>query len=199
MAVLLNPTFTDDDHRYTDEAGNVFPSVTQIIGDYWPIDRRFYKESGTRRGSDVHALTAVMDRTGMDAGAVAIADATTRNYLDAWEQYRQDIPSTYEWIEQALIVEELDYAGTTDRLALIGDRYRIEDIKTGAPEPWHELQQGAYALAAVMAGYNVSEIVSVHLAQSGKYKVIKHDFDRAIAAWKALMQWHQYRSRMKKR
>lgn len=198
MAVLLNPTFTDDDHRYTDEAGNVYPSVTQVIGDYWPIDRRFYQESGTRRGSDVHAITAMMDNSGLTAETAAVGEPALLPYLRAWEAYRTEYVGEIEWIEQSFIVEELGYAGTIDRVFRIGDRVRVIDIKTGAPEQWHELQQGAYALAAVLSGMNVSEIASVHLSQNGKYKVIPHTLDRGMSAWRALMQWSTYRSEMKR-
>ncbi len=198
MAVLLNPTFTDDDHRYSDDAGNVYPSVTQVIGDYWPIDRRFYHESGTRRGSDVHAITAMMDNSGLAAETAAVGDPVLLPYLRAWETYRTEYVGEIEWIEQSFIVEELGYAGTIDRVVRIGDRVRVIDIKTGAPEKWHELQQGAYALAAVLSGMNVSEIASVHLSQAGKYKVIPHTLDRAMSAWKALMQWSHYRTEMKR-
>lgn len=197
--MILEPTYTDEDHRYTDPAGNVISSVTQIIGDYWPIDRRFYAASGTRRGSDVHTVTAMMDRGGLTATEAAVGDESQVGYLKGWEQYRRDTHYVADWVEQPFICDELDYAGTVDRLFRAGPDYHVVDIKTGAPESWHELQQGAYALAAIFAGYNVTSISSVYLRESGSYRIEVNNLDRAVAAWKHLIGWRRYREEMRRR
>jgi len=202
MPLLLNPQFTEDDHRYTDEAGNVYPSVTEIIGQYWPIDRRFYQESGTLRGSDVHSLTAYMDQSIVDPEAAAAAEPNLRPYLVAWDSFKRDMvdgPDGFYWIEQKFIDTDLGYAGTADRVARFKDgRVFVLDIKTGAPESWHELQQGAYAVAARRDDLDVDGLATVQLMKSGKYKLIPHKLDRGVSAWVALIKWSNYRREMKR-
>jgi len=192
MPVLLDPRFTEEDHRYSDDAGNVYPSVSELIGRYWPIDRRLYQESGAQRGKDVHELTAQMDRSTTDT--VAIEDPTLQLYLDGWERFTREMVAEFVWIEQRFIDTEAGFAGTTDRLVrLKNGQLFILDIKTGRPEGWHELQQGAYALAARKCGFIVDGIGSVQINGNGKYQFVRHDIHRAISAWEALTEWHQYR------
>lgn len=203
MPVLLNPNFTEDDHRYSDDAGNVFPSVTEIIAEYWPIDRRFYQQSGTQRGTDVHTLTSMLDANpGMGPLEAAAIAPALGPYLQAWDKFVRDVvdgPDGFIWNEQRFIDEEREYAGTVDRLirAKNGELWVI-DIKSGKPETWHELQQGAYSAAARRCGWEVANIGTVQLTQSGKYKLIKHRVEAAETAWDALVKWRRYRREMKR-
>jgi len=192
--VNLTPEFCEGEHTYADAAGNVYPSTTELIGRYWPIDRSRYGDgSAAQRGTEIHSLTQVID-TGLFHPGQFENGHEYSGYIRAWEKAKTDIGfGVWEWIEQRFISDELGYAGTVDRLSRRGDVYVVIDIKSGRAEPWHELQLGAYATAAMLAGYPVSAIYDVYIAKNGKYKAARGNESRAISAWKSLMAWHTYR------
>lgn len=196
MAIVLDPTFTSEDHRYTDAAGNVVPSVTELIGQYWPVDRTFYTHAGADRGTQIHNDTAAIDR-----GLLTLSmfeGSEHYNYLRAWDEYVSDNIAELIWIEQKFLDPIFGYAGTVDRVAqLRSGEFVVLDLKSGKPEKWHELQQGAYAFAAKQEGIPVEACYTIQIKPTGKYKAIKHDAARAIFAWQSLMNWHNYRRSMK--
>lgn len=198
MSVILDPTFTSEDHRYMDNAGNVVPSVTQLIGQYWPIDTSNYQKSGTDRGTMVHAHTQALDGGLFDMRH--FEGDEHEGYLKAWSDFKAAYVDKLLWVEQKFIVEEFGYAGTVDRIfESTSSEIVLADIKTGQEEPWHELQQGSYSLAAFMAGIPVDKIVTVLLRPNGKYKVVPNDLQQALLAWKSLIAWHNYRTAKKRR
>lgn len=196
MSVILDPTFTTEDHCYTDHAGNVVPSVTELIGQYWPIDRRFYTENGTNRGTQVHAASAVIDSGLFTVGA--FAGTAEEPYLKAWEKFKRDCVHEIIWREQKFLVEELGYAGTVDIIATTKyGKVGVFDLKSGKLEAWHELQQGAYSLAARLAGIGVDLIATVQLKKNEEYKLVTHNLEQALLAWQSLIRWHNYRKAKK--
>jgi hypothetical protein len=194
--VILTPDFCEEEHTYADAAGNVYPSTTELIGRYWPIDRSRYGDgSAAQRGTNIHKVTEKIDRK-----KAADWPEEYAGYISAWELAKIDIGfRDFAWIEQRFICDELGYAGTVDRLHMHGaDEYWVIDIKTGKKEGWHELQLGAYAVAAEIAGFPVARGYDVYLGISGKYRSPKADIGKAKAAWKALLVWHRYRSGVKR-
>lgn len=198
MSVILDPTFTAEDHRYSDQAGNVIPSVTELIGQYWPVDTSNYKKSGTDRGTMIHAHTQAID-TGMLTIDQFEGDEH-EGYLRAWEKFKAENVKKFLWIEQKFLVEEFGYAGTVDRIYESSKgEIILGDLKTGKDEKWHELQQAAYALAASMLGIPVEKILTVQPSANGNYKLITNDLQRGLFAWKCLIGWHNYRTERKKK
>lgn len=186
MSVILDPNFTSEDHRYSDHAGNVVPSVTDLIERYWPLDKRFLQGE---RGSRIHEVTAERDR-----GNLVNVPGDIEGYVRAWDAFKGDHVERFLLIEQPFIVPGLLYAGTLDRVYVrTGGGVTLLDIKTGKRDPWHELQQGAYTVAADRAGYSVDQIVTVQLRSNGKYQLVENDIDRATRAWICLIGWHNYR------
>ena len=198
--INLDPTFTELDHRYTDDAGNVYPSTTTIIDEWWPVDKKWFAKNpgAATRGTEIHAMTAMMDRMRLSSEDAAVMNPDYVMYLKAWSAFSQTHVDQYLWIEQRFIAEILGYAGTVDRIAQMSTgELAVIDIKTGAKQPYHELQLGAYGVAAKLAGINVEAAATVHPTVSGNYSIVEYDLPRAMTAWKALMQWVNYRGSMK--
>lgn len=174
-------TFDAATHTYTDEAGNVLPSVTTILGEVGLIDTTWFKPEHAQRGTDVHEATAMVDRGEMDANDFP---EWMHGYLDAWQLFKVDEGAKPEIIEQ--LVSTRDYAGTVDRVLTIGGNRWLVDIKTGRPSKWHPLQTAAYAIALGDADITRA---TVHITKDGKYRVKPHPNPADIDVWNALMLW----------
>ena len=195
--INLNPTFTSEDHRYSDDAGNVYPSVTTVIERWWPVDTRWFNQAAAQRGTEIHAQTAAMDKLGMSVEDAMAINPDHALYLRAWHAFCENNLHEWYWIEQRFVCEVLEYAGTVDRVAKLQDgKIAILDIKSGAPAPYHELQIGAYGVAAKMAGLDVSVGATVHVNDKGGHQVKWYNLQRGMEAWKALLKWANYRRGM---
>lgn len=191
MSVNLAPNFDEERHEYSDAAGNVVRSVTQIIGDYWPIDRSHYSEEPRARGTAIHAALEEIDKKKSSYSSYSMLPHF--DYIEAWELFKADTGYQVEQTEQPFIYEEYSYAGTVDRVGMMQRERVLIDIKTGGPADWHELQQGAYAAAMIGADINIDAIATVFLRPNGKYKYKKNSLDRALLGWGGLMTWINYR------
>lgn len=177
--------FDADTHEYED-GGVVLPSVTQILERVGIVNTAFFAQypEATQRGTDVHEATALID-----AGSLTAADFTEwiRGYVDSWELFKIDEGITsFDLIEQRFGSAELGYAGTADRVAIIGGRETILDIKTGRPAKYHALQTAAYAIGL----FDIPEDVRrccVHVTADAKYRVKWYDDPADLDDWRALV------------
>lgn len=186
--------FDPDDHVYRDEHGRAYPSVTEIISEVWPIDKRWYRESSTNLGTEVHEATALIDK-----GLMTLEDfeGDVRVLSHVWETFLQRLDCELLIIEQPAIARKYGFGFTTDRVVKLkeGD-VAILDIKTGAPAKWHELQLGAYALGVEEKyGIQVSRGFTVHLEAGRAARPKEHDVLLASSAFRNLMLWRSYRGR----
>jgi len=180
-------TFDSDTHTYTDEAGNVLPSVTTILQEEGLIDTTWMKPEHAQRGTDVHEATALIDR-----GEMVATDFPEwmHGYLDAWQLFRVDYGFQPNAIEQ--LVYTTVYAGTVDRVGwMAGDNWLL-DIKTGRPSKWHPLQTAAYATA--LGGGHLKR-ATVHVAKTGKYRLKEHLSDEDYIAWSTILMWRELREK----
>lgn len=148
-------TFHDPSHTYRLN-GKVVPSVTQImrslgIGpDFSQVPPDVLRRAA-ERGTEVHRLTAMMDRGEFTADTVF--DPNYEGYLDGWARFL----GMNEWepmlIEEPLGSEEDDDAGTIDRFGILNGRPTILDLKTGLYHPSFEMQvNGGYRLLLIRNG-----------------------------------------------
>jgi len=190
-------TFDADTHTYRDKDGREHLSVTTIISEVWPIDKRWYKEGSTNFGTEVHELSALIDR-----GDANLEDfAGTEHYLalHAWSTFLQRTGGDLVAIETPFIHLGLSFAGTLDRVLNVNNENILIDLKTGKPEKWHELQLGGYAVGAkAKLGITIERAMTVHLRkEGGAAKPVIHDIEAASQAWVSLMRWRGYRGLFK--
>lgn len=186
--------FDVDDHVYRDETGRIYPSVTDILSEVWPIDKRWYRESNTALGTEVHEATALIDQ-----GQLTIDDFQGEVHVLAhcWQTFIERLSCEMLVIEKPSINRKLGYGFTVDRVVrLQDDEIAILDIKTGAPAKWHEAQLGAYALGVEEKfGLHVTRGFTIHLKPGRAARPVEHDVLLAASAFRNLMLWRSYRSR----
>lgn len=140
-------TFSDGRY-YQNEAGKWFPSVTTILSSY-PIPYhliQWFKEQGEnadkvrdaagKRGSTVHVLTERYD----NCEQVNLMDNNNNPLfsLSEWGMFERyiDFSTTHnpahELIEQNIVCDMLEFAGTIDRICTINGKKYLMDIKTSS-------------------------------------------------------------------
>lgn len=185
--------FDPDDHVYRDETGRAYDSVTTIIGEYWPIDKRWFKDKNANFGTEVHEATALIDWGQLEIEHFSGTEVYM--HCHAWKTFLQRLDCELLVIEQPAIHRSLGFGFTADRVVrLPGGNIAILDIKTGAPAKWHELQLGAYSLGVrEKFGHDAVQGFTVHL-QAGKVaRPVEHDIRRGANAFWNLMMWRRYR------
>lgn len=142
------PSFKDSGHEYRDRHGVILPSVTQILDVVLPPNpaRKFWTERHRRKGSVIHAVTALDDRGVLDEDSVATAIA---GRLKGWRGFRSKFANIFEpkLIEVLLQSELGGYAGTADRFGLWHGKVCVLDIKSYLDKMYARLQCAAYAQA----------------------------------------------------
>ena len=196
--VLIIPELDRETHTYRLN-GRAIPSVTQILEKSGFYEFPFASPEALARarelGTDVHKATELYDRGQLDYNSIT---DEVYPYLEGWISFRRD-HRELEVVENEHFVYHpaLDFAGTLDRVFQC-DRLRIiADVKTGAALPATGMQTAAYR-AAYNAQHRhdkrVSERMSIHLTETGKYKLIPHkdpsDFGAFCAAL-TLFHWRE--------
>jgi hypothetical protein len=162
--------FDEEPHRYYIDGAEV-PSVTKILGGG---KRTYYPASAAQRGTDVHALTALLDegRTlpGEQAGPYI-------GWIRAWSDFKRDYHFKLLAAEcMGIGLGTMPHAGTIDRIAVIeppgGQEGRaILDIKTGGKTADHALQVAAYDRLETNYGRDFEWLGLVYLKENGTYSV----------------------------
>lgn len=189
-------TFHDPSHTYR-LGGKVLPSVTQIIKnmglgvDYSAVPPDVLRRAAAR-GSEVHRLTALMDRGEFDANTEF--DPALEPYLDAWAKYRASAEWEFILIEEPLASEADATAGTVDRFGLRQGRPSILDIKCALSyHRSYELQvNGGYRSLLIANGIikereDVVDRIIIQLKRDGTFET--HDPPRGLNHVVALAQW----------
>jgi hypothetical protein len=185
---VINVT-RDAQHRYW-IAGREVPGVTGILKSLGLI-REGGDDYYLKRGEYVHEATALDDAGRLDESTL---DPVILPYVIAWRKFRADayfVPTKTELVVGSAIHQ---FGGTLDRIGTMGGRRWLLDLKTGAPEPWHQLQAALYAVAAEECGEPRGLLRgAVYLRSDGTYnlKPYPDEADRAyalaavrFAAWK---------------
>lgn len=159
--------FDKSTHTYTVN-GEVYPSVTQIIKEAGLIDDVWFNEEATDRGTIVHAATSLCDIGRLNAEAVP---NDVQPYLDGWKRFLQENKPQIVGVERRFYQPTYCFAGTIDRLLFVGGVKAILDIKSGAPQAWHEIQTAGYGLGVGMSGARYC----LYLDGKGGYKLERHE------------------------
>lgn len=182
-------TFNEQLHEYRYD-GVKIPSVTQIISDvglsnFDGVNKRMM-EIAQERGSFVHLACELFDKGELDESTV---DPELVGYVDGWMTFCRDFKPRWLAIEKR-IYSKLGYAGTLDRLARIGRKNILIEIKTGAKSKAHEVQLGAYSLEEKCSG-----VWTLYLPGNGKYKIEENNMQRGQNIFKSALTIYKYKNR----
>lgn len=136
--------FKPETHTYLLD-GIVIPSVSEIIRilyDYSSVSEELLK-SKAMLGTNIHLTLEYYDKGILDEDSL---HPLLNRYLNVWKRFIKDYNPEWLNIEYMAFNEKLKYAGTIDRVCLIGDSKYIIDIKTGIPNSAHKVQTMAYKL-----------------------------------------------------
>lgn len=163
--------FDDAHHVYTYDAQTV-PSVTQALQDGGIVDYSGIDPQYAVRGTHIHQMLEYYDQGELD---ITTVDPMYRGYLDAWQQFVQDNFFKATHVEEMVYNHTHRYAGTIDRIGLMGERPAILDIKTAqVKSDWWGIQLAAYK-KCVVEPYNICHPdvmrVTVRVHMNGGYKV----------------------------
>lgn len=129
----VKANFFDLDHRYEDQNGNHYVSVTQAMSLLMEKRYRFVPretlEYAAQRGTAVHACAEYDDYGDLDESSV---DSEWWPYLEAWRSFKKDFKPEIIFNELRLINPVRKYAGAVDRVVKIKNDYWIIDLKTTA-------------------------------------------------------------------
>jgi len=175
-------TFDHEHHIYRLN-GVVMPSVTQVISaaglsnyDHVPAD---VLQAACEFGANVHKACEYSDKWSLD---LASLDPALAPYLSAWVKFLSDYSAEVVEIEAPLYSPKYKFCGTPDRIAYIGGRLFVIDIKTATTIlPCVAVQTAGYA-QLYREHSNAKKIsrMAVQLKADG-YKVITYKDD--LADW----------------
>lgn len=163
-----------DDATHTYRAGGVVvPSVTQVLGAFFPLPSAIPADVLERKrqiGTDAHLATELWDQDDLDEDSIT---PEIRPYLDAWISFREREKFVPTEIEKLVYHPALGYAGRLDRNGLLaGEEFKL-DIKTSsAISPVTGPQTAAYQ-EAERSGLDVSVPMrrgAVQLLPDGTYR-----------------------------
>ena len=164
--------FDPVEHKYTVD-GNTLISVTTLLKSVGIIDDRWYKPSGTNRGTRVHKVTEEYDKGELDIFGI---EDDVFPYIQAWIDFKKTYKPEFTAIEKAMYHPLYGYAGTVDRVAKIAGETWILDLKSGTKEKWHNLQLILYGMIYEHE-FNVRpRLGCVYLTKKFKHTLIEYDY-----------------------
>lgn len=188
-------TFDEKTHTYTLD-GVRLPSVTEVtrfLSVDYKSDRPWLAQAAAQRGSDIHALTALIDY-GEDPEDVPFE---YEGYIKAYRRFLRDYRPEWSGIEVALADATRGFAGTVDRYGTIGGNSCVLDIKTGhlhAPAITAQLC-GYHVLLMLCKGFVADALYGLQLRSDGTYALMAYRYYPDIFA--ACMTLHDANKRLK--
>ena len=139
-------TFDAEKHEYKFD-GKVIPSVTQIIKEAGLINLDFVDKDLLAEkadlGTKIHVTTQLYDKGSLDVDSL---HPILKKYLDNWIKFKKDYGFQVEEIETMYYHSKYSFAGTLDRIGVIGKDKVLLDIKSGGKYDSHRIQTAAYKL-----------------------------------------------------
>lgn len=169
-------TFEESKHEYKSN-GVIIPSVTQILKEAGLIDLSFVSKEllawKSDVGTKVHKTTELFDLKNLDENSL---HPLLKGYLSGWKKFREDYLFVPTLIEQRIIHNLYRYAGTIDRIGLLGKKQEITqlDIKSGVYHHSHAIQSAGYT---ELYNYDkekklkITRRMTIYLHEDGKFDV----------------------------
>lgn len=178
--------FDSDLHAYS-RAGREVVGVTSVLGATIDVGIE-WPESARLRGTAVHLATQFDDEGTLDEETVF---PEWRGYLAGWRAFRRALEPEWLAIERRVFHPKLDFAGTLDRIARIGGRTALLDLKSGQKRPSVRAQLGGYGLALALEGIAIDDFLAVYVTKDGRFDILEVDPSRARAEWLAAFTVYQ--------
>lgn len=152
-------------------------SVTEILHDVGLVDDRWFNDAARDRGLRIHCGAQLLAQGILDWESVEPVDL---GYLKSCELLLRYTGWTARLTEQRRLNTELKVCGTYDVSfdAPNRDSCVLADYKTGAPQPWHEIQLGFYYKLNGEKG----KLAGIYLQEDGSTAKVK--FYNAHDAWR---------------
>lgn len=186
--------FNTERHEYRVD-GAIVPSVTRIISPLYNFDMvgEELLRLAAERGSAVHKATELFDRDDLDEESL---DPQLVPYLEAWKRFRAETGFVPELIERQVYDSIHGYAGTLDRVALLGRTRAVVDIKTGSSlHPAVGVQLAAYQAALGKEGIQALGRYAVQLRPNGTYRLEQYTSPHDLPTFFALMTIARFKER----
>lgn len=188
MAIKIE--FDADSHKYFVN-GREVPSTTTKLSALGFIDDRWFKEGSAEKGTKVHEYVDLIDY-GLSVGI----PLTIQPYIDAYIQFREDLPSLVPiHSEISFYDSSTKTCGKVDKVFLDkrDGSYLVVDLKSGVKiKKPHALQLTAYCVGLEkFLKYKNIKCGSLYLKPDGRYKY--QDYDRLDSVWKAVSMTYNFR------
>ncbi len=129
-------------------------------------------EHARQRGTAVHQATHFLDEGDLDWATVS---PEIEPYVRAWELFKADTGVTLLEIERPRYHATLGFAGTPDRVVVLGGKRGIIDLKTYAPDENTGVQLSGYSFLEFgpQPAYDEPKRWGLWLKDDGKYSLSK--------------------------
>ncbi len=140
---MHNVTFEPVSHKYFDESGREYPSVTTILKHFGisPDYDKFGNDNARDFGTAVHRVCELYDLGTLNEYTF---DSRIEPYLNGYKKFLKEFSPEWTLIETPMISRIWGFAGTPDRAGIMLAKNCGIDLKSGAPHPSHEIQTGGY-------------------------------------------------------
>ena len=183
--------FYEESHTYMLDGARL-PSVSEIISplvDFSgvPLD---VLQFAAERGKAVHKACELDDLEQLNYYEL---DPRLTPYVDAWQKFKRDFEPTFLFNEEPMFNELFGYAGTPDRVAQIGKKIWVPDIKsTALISRAAGVQLSGYArLVEGFAQVKVDGLMVVQLRDDGTYRT--EEFKRDDATFLSCLNIHNWK------
>ena len=181
-------------------AGKSVPRVTTVLNTLYdfsgvPQDQLAFAAD---RGRMVHLATQYIDEGDFNFDYL---DAQLKPYIDAYQQFLEDVRPQWSGIERLVHSEKYGYAGQLDRVGVLcglkGEPEAIVDIKAVVKlSPITALQTAAYEMAdRVEHRESARARYALQLKKDGTYKLQKYDDPTDFSVFLSALSLHNWRTR----
>lgn len=167
-------------HEYSIN-GIVVPSVTQLLERAGYISDVFYARGAAERGQAVHQLCADFD-LGVFTDPATVT-SSHKGYLLAYAAALAVLQPTWEQIEVAHINQVYRFGGRPDRVGRYAGAQVIVELKSGAPEPYHQIQTALHDILLGDLPIMVRQRFGLYVKATGRFRLVpmadRRDYDKA--------------------
>ena len=195
---MAKPTFTFDAEKHEYRVGaKVIPSITQILKAEGIIDSTWYNAQARDRGTLVHLLAHLWDKGEFNdlEELNAIEEyAPYYPYMEAYDNFLTEKGVKVICSEEPMWSPE-GFAGTPDKVAVVGGRICVIELKTGSKSPWHALQTAAqsYLIRLKFPEYRGCEDRYALYLDPDKYRLENHSNATDFLIWRSIMAVHNWK------
>lgn len=157
IKVITMLTFKEDTHEYFWN-GKKVPSVSEILHKTGCSNYEGMQEEQLKAYADfgnfIHEATELYDNGELEESCLdemyhpfkVDEGITARHYFERWLWFLKEFDVQVLATEHMIFNEQMWFAGTIDRIAIVKGEMAIVEIKTGMAKKTHRLQTAAYML-----------------------------------------------------